>query len=126
MADPTTKQLFVGVDLGGTKILAGLFNPQLKLIAQTKLSTKADRGPKEVIERIARCVRDAVDEADLDLKQVRAIGLGAPGAIDAAEGRVIFSPNLPGWENVALKKELEKELDLPVFVENDCNACTLG
>lgn len=126
MADASTKPLYVGVDLGGTKILAGVFSAQLKLVATAKTSTKADRGPKAVIERIARTVRDAVDEADLDLKQVRAVGLGAPGSIDPEQGRVLFSPNMPGWEDVALKKELEKHLEIPVHVENDCNVCTLG
>ena len=126
MADASPKQLYVGVDLGGTKILAGVFNPALKLLASAKTSTKAERGPKAVIERIARTVRDAADEADLELKQVRAIGIGAPGSVDSETGRIAFSPNLPGWEDIALKKELEKQLDLPVFVENDCNACTMG
>ncbi|MBL9127653.1 MAG: ROK family protein [Verrucomicrobiales bacterium] len=126
MAEATPKQLYLGVDLGGTKILAGVFGPQLKLVATSKTSTKADRGPKAVIERIARTIRDAVDEADQDMKAVKAIGIGAPGSIDSDQGRVIFSPNMPGWEDVLLKKELEKHLEIPVFVENDCNACTLG
>ena len=126
MAEGSPKQLFIGVDLGGTKILAGVFNSQLKLLASAKTSTKADRGPKTVIERIARNVRDAVDEADQGLKIVKAIGIGAPGSINSEEGKVIFSPNLPGWDDIALKKELEKHLEVPVYVENDCNACTLG
>ena len=78
-----------------------------------------------MIERIARCVRDAVDEADLSIKQVRGIGIGAPGAVDPESGEVIFAPNLQ-WKGVPLKKALEKALDIPVFVENDCNICTLG
>lgn len=126
MAEGSPKQLYIGVDLGGTKILAGVFNPQLKLIATAKSSTKADRGPKVVMDRIVRTVRDAVDEADLDMKIVKSIGIGAPGSIDSEQGRVIFSPNMPGWEDIGLKKELEKELDVPVFVENDCNACAFG
>lgn len=126
MAEGSPKQLYIGVDLGGTKILAGVFNPQLKLIATAKSSTKADRGPKVVMDRIVRTVRDAVDEADLDMKIVKAIGIGAPGSIDSEQGRVIFSPNMPGWEDIGLKKELEKELNVPVFVENDCNACAFG
>jgi glucokinase len=126
MAEASSKPVYVGVDLGGTKILAGVFQSSLKLIATSKTSTKADRGPKAVIERVARTIRDAIDEADLDLRQVRAVGIGAPGAVNSADGRVMFSPNLPGWEDVALKRELEKALDVPVFVENDCNACTLG
>lgn len=123
---PPKSPLYVGVDLGGTKILAGVFTPQFKLVARSKLSTKGDRGPEAVIERVARCVRDAVDEADCELKQVAAVGIGAPGAVDSDEGRVIFAPNLAGWKDVPLKKALEKDLGVPVFAENDCNVATLG
>jgi glucokinase len=125
MPEPTKQDLLVGVDLGGTKILAGVFTPQLKLLQSTKLSTKSERGFDAVVDRIARCVRDCVDEADLSIKQVRGIGIGAPGAIDPDSGEVIFAPNLQ-WKGAPLKKALEKALDLPVFVENDCNICTLG
>ena len=118
-------EYFAGVDLGGTKILAGLFDGELNCLGRAKLSTKSERGPEEVIERIARCVRDAVDECDLDLKQVKAVGIGAPGTIDSGNGRVLFAPNLK-WEDVPLKKALEKALGLPVFVENDANAAMLG
>ena len=126
MADASTKQEYlIGVDLGGTKILAGVFNPQLKCLGRSKMSTKSERGADPVINRIARCVQDVVDECDLNLKQVKGVSVGAPGAVDPDSGRVIFAPNL-GWEDVPLKKELEKQLELPVFVENDCSICTLG
>ena len=115
----------IGVDLGGTKILAGVFDLKLQSLGSTKFSTKPQRGPEAVIERIARCVIDAIDECDLSLKQVRAVGIGAPGAVDAEHGEVIFAPNL-GWKDVALVNELEKRLDVPVFLENDCKACMLG
>ena len=126
MAETSDKrEYFVGVDLGGTKILAGVFDSQLKAVGQARLSTKAQRGPDKVIERVARCVQDAVDECDLALKQVRAVGIGAPGAVNPETGRVIFAPNLD-WKDVPLEKDLSKHVDLPVFVENDCNVCTLG
>ena len=126
MPETSDKQEYVvGVDLGGTKILAGVFDPQLDCKGRARVSTKAERDADEVIERIARCVKEAVDECDLELKQIKAVGLGAPGAVNPESGRVIFAPNLK-WEDVPLKKELEKQLDLPVFLENDCNVCTLG
>ncbi|MGA3182046.1 MAG: ROK family protein [Verrucomicrobiota bacterium] len=126
MAESTNKSdFFVGVDLGGTKILAAVFDAALNCLGRVKLSTKSERGADEVIGRIARCVRDAVDEYDLDLKQIRAVGIGAPGTVDAEAGRVLFAPNLQ-WEDVALKKTLEKQLGVPVFVENDANAAVLG
>jgi glucokinase len=125
MPEGAKAEYFVGVDLGGTKILSGVFDSQLTCLGRHKMSTKSERGADEVIERIGRCVREAVDECDLDLKQVRGIGVGAPGAIDAPGGRVIFAPNLQ-WEDVPLKKSLEKELGLPVAIENDCNGAMLG
>ncbi len=126
MPEPSkSADLYIGVDLGGTKILAGVFTSQLRLLQTAKLSTKSERGFDAVVDRIDRCVRDAVDEADMNLKQVRAVGIGAPGAVNPENGEVIFAPNLE-WRDAPLKKELEKRLGIPVFVENDCNACTLG
>lgn len=116
---------FIGVDLGGTKILAGVFSPQLKCLGKVKMSTKPERGPEGVLERVVRCVHEVVDECDLKMENIKALGIGAPGAVDPVEGRMIFAPNLK-WEDVALKKVLEKQLNLPVFAENDCNACTVG
>jgi glucokinase len=66
MADNANKAEYViGVDLGGTKIYAGVFNQALECIGTARVSTKAPRGPDAVIERIVRCVRDAIDECDL-------------------------------------------------------------
>jgi glucokinase len=126
MADSDKKEFIVGVDLGGTKILAGLFDSQLRCLGRARLSTKASRGPGAVIERIARCVTEVVDECDLAMKQIRGIGVGAPGPVNPESGKVIFAPNLEGWRDVPLQKELVKLLDTAVFVENDCNVCTLG
>ena len=127
MAESSSKaEYFVGVDLGGTKVLSGVFKNSLECIGTAKVSTKAQRGVDKVIERVARSVQDAVDEADLSMKQVAAVGIGAPGAVDFGSGTVIFAPNLEGWKDVALKKDLEKQLGVPVFVENDANIAVLG
>ena len=127
MAEANSKaDYYVGVDLGGTKILAGVFKHSLECVSSTKLSTKAQRGVEAVIERVARTVQDAVDEADLSMKQIAGVGIGAPGAVDFNNGTVIFAPNLEGWKDIALKKALEKQLGVPVFVENDCNIAALG
>ncbi len=125
MAENGKATHLVGVDLGGTKILAGVFDAKYECLARIKISTKPERGPEGVIERVARCVRDVVDESDLTLKEIRGIGIGAPGAVNTEEGRVIFAPNL-NWKDVPLKKALEKELEVPVFLENDCKLHTMG
>jgi len=126
MPEPSSKsEHIVGVDIGGTKIYAGVFNTSLECIGKARVSTKAERGHEAVIERIVRCVLDAIDECDLKPDQIKGVGVGAPGAVDSENGRVIFAPNLE-WKDVALKKALEKQLGVPVFLENDCNVCTLG
>jgi glucokinase len=127
MAETSTKaEYVVGVDLGGTKILSGVFDHSLECVGSAKLSTKSQRGVDKVVERIARSAQDAVDEADLSFKQIAGVGIGAPGAVDFESGTVIFAPNLEGWKEIALKKDLEKILGVPVFVENDCNISALG
>ena len=126
MGNSTSKPTFyAGVDLGGTKIMTGVFDAELQLIGFTKITTKAHRGPEAVIHRIVRCIEDAVDDCDLAMDQIKAIGIGAPGGVDPESGRVIFAPNLD-WKNVGLKAVLEERLKIPVAVENDCNICTLG
>ena len=126
MAEASSKaEYLVGVDLGGTKILAGVFASSLKCIGRSKMSTKAERGPEAVMERVAHCVQNVVDECDLNPKQIRGIGIGAPGSVDSENGRVMFAGNL-GWKDVPLKRELEEHLGIPVFLQNDGNICALG
>lgn len=119
------KSHVVGVDLGGTKILAGVFDADLTLVGKSKKSTKAKRGVEAVIDRIARCILDAVDECDLKPEDIRGVGIGAPGATDPEAGTVIYAPNLD-WRDIPLKAILEKTLKVPVFIENDCNIQALG
>ncbi|HEY0457295.1 MAG TPA: ROK family protein, partial [Verrucomicrobiae bacterium] len=125
MPESEKGEYYVGVDVGGTKIYAGIFDSSLQCLGTARVSTKAQRGHEAVIERVSRCVLDAVDECDLKLKDVKAVGVGAPGAVDPETGKVIFAPNLE-WKDVPLRKELEKQIGLPVFIENDCNMCTIG
>src|SRR5207244_3034726 len=94
-------------------------------LGTARLSTKAERAPGEVINRIARAVTDAIDECDLSIDRIKAVGVGAPGAVDAQTGSVIFAPNLK-WKNIPLKKELEERLGVPVFIENDANIQMIG
>ena len=115
----------VGVDMGGTKILASVVNAAGRIVSRSKIATKADKDPHEVIDRIARCIRSAIDEMGLESTQIQAIGIGAPGPLDPETGVVIFAPNL-GWSNVPLKARLEARMGIPTFVENDVNLCTLG
>jgi glucokinase len=116
---------WLGVDIGGARIRAGVLSKSGEMAGLARVSTKAGRGTEATVERIVRCVRDAVDEADLTLKDVRGVGVGVPGPVDPASG-VALSSAVLGWGEVPLKTRLEASLGLPVFVESDWNAALLG
>jgi glucokinase len=126
MAKETRDRPVVGIDLGGTKILAGVVDAKGKIIGQAKRATKPEDGVEAVVERMAKTVREAVSNAELSPGDIAAVCSCAPGTIDAGRGVVRFAPNLHNWENVPLAKLLGDKLDLPAFVENDVNLGTLG
>lgn len=118
-------EYFVGVEISPTIIRAGVFSESMRLIGKTKLSTKPERGPEKVIERVARCIAYAADECDLALGQVSRVGVGVPGDVDAASGTVRWASDL-SWTQVPLRGELEKLLPFHVCVDNAHRLGALG
>jgi glucokinase len=120
------KCFVIGMDLGGTKILATAVDRKGRIKSETKLKTLPEEGPNAVVQRMAQAARDTVDKAGLKWKNLRGIGVGAPGPLDPVRGIVHNTPNLPGWQGVPLAARLSEALGMPVFVENDVNLGTLG
>jgi glucokinase len=116
----------IGIDLGGTKILATVMDGKGQIVAEVKQKTRAKEGPDAVVGRIASVAQKAVVRAGIEWSAVQGVGIGAPGPIDPQAGMVYNPPNLPGWEEVALGPRLSQALDVPVFLENDVNLGTLG
>lgn len=117
-------ELVVGVDLGGTKIYTALADRDGRLLTEIKIPTEARHGPEHVIKRIVDTVNRVKEQGGVD-GGVIALGIGAPGPLDASTGVVHQAPNL-GWQDIALKKLLEDALDIPVAVDNDGNLAALG
>ncbi|MBN1900106.1 ROK family protein [Candidatus Sumerlaeota bacterium] len=115
----------LGVDLGGTKILACVVDEHGKILSRCKKKTKPEKSSQEVISRIALCSRSAVAEAGLEWEAIGALGIGAPGALNPHTGVINLAPNL-NWKHLPLKDILEKELKIPVFINNDVNMGVLG
>lgn len=115
----------IGVDMGGTKILAAVVDGKGHILATTKIPTQAKDETSIVIDRISDCIKEAFQKSDVSADTIRAIGIGAPGPLDPETGVVIFAPNL-GWKDVPLKTELEARIGIPTFVDNDVNVGTLG
>lgn len=123
--DSDRRRYFVGVEISPAIIRAGVFSESMRLIGKTKFSTKGERGPQAVMERVARCVAYAADECDLALDQIRAVGVGVPGCVDSRAGMVRVAPEL-SWQEVPLQGELMKLLSVPVLIENIHQLGALG
>jgi glucokinase len=122
----THQNLFIGIDLGATKISTALVDAAGKIIAQDYRETLAIEGQKAVLERMVDAAHRVMGEAGLAPAQVTAVGVCSPGPIDSRTGVLTAPPNLPGWKNVPLKQIIEEALGITTFLENDANAAALG
>jgi glucokinase len=116
---------WLGVDLGGTKILSGLFDDDLKLLARSKQPTSAEGGPSGVFARVVQGVEAVIKEANVAPEQIRGMGIGIPGQIDIGTTKVKFAPNLD-WRDVDLKPLMPAAWRWPLVVENDVRMGTYG
>ncbi|HTF99408.1 MAG TPA: ROK family protein [Nitrospirota bacterium] len=116
----------VGVDLGGTNLRTALIRQNGDVLDKQQVATRAHEGWKRVVTRIAECIVSAQRIAAEKHVVVGAVGVGAPGVIHRDTGIVVKSPNFPDWNNLPLKAEVEREVGLPIFIENDANAAALG
>ena len=115
----------IGIDLGGTNIVAGVMDSDYKLLAKARCKTNASRPAREIVTDMARMAREAVEKAGLAMSDVEHIGVGSPGTCNAANGIVEYANNL-GFDHVPIKAWLEEDLRVPVSIENDANAAALG
>jgi glucokinase len=109
----------IGVDIGGTKIAAGVVSDRGEVLAEVRRET-----PATDVGAIEAAVVDAVRELR-ELHAVEAVGVAAAGFVDAGRSVVTFAPNL-AWRDEPLRADLERSLALPVVVENDANAAAWG
>ncbi len=116
----------IGVDLGGTNVRAAVVNRDGEVLTKHKEATRASEGRERVLSRLVEIIRDLEVQARKSEYTVAGLGVGAPGVIEAGKGIVVKSPNLPDWNNFALKSALEAAVRVPVVLENDANAAALG
>ncbi|UQZ85483.1 Glucokinase [Paenibacillus konkukensis] len=116
-----TEQYVVGIDLGGTKIAAALFNSKGEILGRERMETANARTAKEVVQRMIEMIRSVARGLPLS-----GVGLASPGAVNSKDGIVLHGTNLPEWEQVPLKKWMGEALGVDVQVVNDANAAAWG
>lgn len=117
----------VGVDIGGTKVaLLATDIATGEDLAQDRFPTPADAGPEAMLDDLAVRIARLVKEAGRAPEDIRALGVAAPGLVDAERGEVIRAGNLAGWRDLPLRTILHRRFGVPVYVDNDANAAALG
>lgn len=116
-------KLYLGVDLGGTNIAAGLVDETCRVIDRLSIKTNPPRPVEALCQDIAHLCRELAARAGIPLEQFHCVGVGSPGAIH--DGKILFANNL-GLRNAPLAAVLSRQLGLPAYLYNDGNAAAFG
>ena len=120
------KPYAIGIDVGGTKIAAGLVDRAGKVLQRFTTRAHAQQLPEFVIETIEQAYHAVVQESGVAVHELAAVGLGFPGNTNSPAGVVLFSSNLPAWDHFPLRDIVAQRLGVPVVLENDANLAALG
>ena len=127
MAKDEARRYGLGIDLGGTKILAGVIDLDSgEVIATAKKKTKTKQGVGELLGRLGDAAEEALESAKLKAGEVGSVGVAAAGQVDPVAGIVIAAPNLGGLANIPIGESLGERLGLPVRLGNDVQGAALG
>ena len=116
----------LGIDIGGTKILAAVVAASGEVLGRGLLPTPEEPGEKEIIRAVCTAARNAARQAGVDFERISGVGLGVAGVSDPAKGILHTSPNLPGLRDFPICRAITKELSWPSFLINDANAAALA
>lgn len=117
--------LYIGIDLGGTNIAAGVVDESGRIIAKVSAPTKAERPVEEIVADMAKLCRTVTEKAGYTMDDIQSVGIGIPGTVDNENGTVVYTCNIP-MENTPLRKMLHGYFNKPVKLENDANAAAFG
>ncbi len=112
-------KLYIGVDIGGTSIVAARFS-ESELLERTEVPTGADRQALEIMESLAEAINQVLTD------EVLGIGIGMPGFMNVETGEILQINNIPSFNGFAIKPWVEKRFNLPAFQNNDANCFALG
>ncbi len=117
---------FIGVDLGGTNVKAGVINNECEALSRVIVPTEADCGPAHTVGQIQNALELAVRHAGISLSDIQSLGLATPGPMDIHAGMMLHPHNFPGWGNVPIQQLVAERCQLPTVLQNDANAAAYG
>jgi len=121
------KEILIGVDFGGTKILTGAMTENGKVLGDpVKIPTNSAEKPEMIVESIVKSVDEMLKRINAGIDEVKGIGLGVTGPLDITNGVILECPQLPTMHFFPLKKAIEEHFPVPVFMNNDANCLIYG
>ena len=117
--------LYLGVDVGGTKVQASVVRESGEILARQRCQTPRNEEPEQELRAIESVIEDALAASKKKLRDVQAIGIAIPGVVAPRQGRIIVTPNM-NLSGVRISKHLRRRFGVPVAVGNDCNLGALG
>lgn len=118
-------KLYIGIDVGGTKISAGLVSPQGKIIAWQKLPNPPQSSSRQILGTMNTLIQNLLSEKNIPLRSLQGIGVGVPGIVNPQTGDIVRTPNIR-LSHFPLKRELQKRWKTKVIIDNDVNLGILG
>ena len=116
----------LGLDIGGTKIAAGVVDADGRVHGFAVAPTEVERGPADGAQRLFELGRRAVEESGIPWPEVVGVGIGCGGPLDSAKGVLIAPLHLPGWEDLPIVDLATAAFDRPAVLDNDATACAAG
>lgn len=122
----TEHRLFLGIDVGGTNIKAGIVTDRGAVVSSVAVPTEAARGAEHGVGQIALAVDQCLKASATRTSEITAAGLATPGTMDIPAGMLLDPPNLPGWNDFPIRDRVAKAIGLPTILQNDANAAAYG
>ncbi|WP_297598793.1 ROK family protein [uncultured Cetobacterium sp.] len=119
-------KLYIGIDIGGTKIATIIGDEDFNIKSKEIFLTKKTITPEKTMDKIVENIGNQLQELNLDENYIKSIGISCGGPLNSKEGVILSPPNLPGWDNVKIVENFQKIYKKPVFIQNDANACALA
>ncbi len=116
---------YIGIDLGGTNIVAGVVNEKYEIVAKAKTPTNRPRPAEDICADMAKVATEAVKHAGLTMDDIESVGVGSPGTVDSDRGVIIYANNLDFYD-APIADLIRRDIDKPVYCENDANAAAYG
>ena len=118
------EKYIIGIDIGGTKTAVILGDSTPKIYERVSFPTRSFESPQHLLKQITEAAASMIKTVGKD--NVLSIGISCGGPLDSEKGIIMSPPNLPGWDNIPVKAILSEEFDIPVFLQNDADACALA